>query len=69
MLLEHACIPVSSEHTSVHLFVQDQVQTFYEVSKRDVEEHMSKIRNCEAEMEKMQQTHQNEIRVSDRLQA
>lgn len=42
---------------------RDSVQTYYDIVKDEVEKTDSHIRNIEAQMERMQDTHRNDIRI------
>lgn len=46
-----------------YLIERDQVQQFYEIVHDEVDKTESHIRNIESQMEKMQDTHRNDIRI------
>lgn len=46
-----------------YLIERDQVQQFYEIVNEEVDKTQSHIRNIESQMEKMQDTHRNDIRI------
>jgi hypothetical protein len=46
-----------------YLIERDQVQQFYEIVNEEVTKTESHIRNIESQMEKMQDTHRNDIRI------
>lgn len=46
-----------------YLIERDQVQQFFEIVHEEVEKTESHIRNIESQMEKMQDTHRNDIRI------
>lgn len=46
-----------------YLIERDQVQQFHEIVAEEVEKTKSHVRNIESQMEKMQDTHRNDIRI------
>ena len=48
---------------------RDKVNTFWEISKRQLEENKATVRNKERELEDAEEKHQVEIKVSTFMQA
>lgn len=49
------------------MFRQDQIQLFESITEEEVKRTEAHIRNIEWQMEKMQDTHRNDIKVTARV--
>lgn len=50
---------------SAYSIIQDRIQTFWEISKKELEEREAELRNTARAFEEMQDQHQLEIKVEE----
>lgn len=52
-----------SKPARVHSWIQDKINAFWEISKKDLDDRKAELRNKDREMEEMEERHQVEIKV------
>lgn len=52
-----------SQPVRVHSWIQDKINAFWEISKKDLDDRKAELRNKDREMEEMEERHQVEIKV------